>query len=53
VRIASVCCNRQGLLPDQQSLNVLIERYLPQEIQQALIPVAQAGNVLEIKPFQY
>jgi len=38
-------------MPDQQSLNVLIERYLPLEMQQALIPVARAGNVLELKHF--
>jgi len=45
-------CNRQGLIPDQQSLNALIERFLPLEIRQALIPVARAGNIVEIKHFQ-
>lgn len=42
---------RQGLMPDRQSLNVLIERYLPLEMRQALIPVARAGNVVELNRF--
>jgi len=38
-------------MPDRQSLNVLIERYLPLEMRQALVPVARAGNVIELKRF--
>jgi len=51
VWMSGMCCVRQGLLAGDQSLNVLIERYLPLEIRQLLIPVARAGNVVEIKPF--
>jgi len=49
----SVCvvCNRQGLMPDDRSLSVLIERYLPLEMRQTLIPVARAGNVVELIRF--
>jgi len=45
-----VCVFRQGLMQDKQSLNALIERYLPLEVRQALIPVARAGNVVSVKP---
>jgi len=48
-----VCGDRQVLLPHRESLNALIERFLPLEIRQALIPVARAGNVVEMKRFHY
>ncbi|XP_052022851.1 centromere protein T isoform X2 [Apodemus sylvaticus] len=35
---------RQGLVTDQVSLNVLVERYLPLEYRQQLIPCAFSGN---------
>ncbi|EGW10112.1 Centromere protein T [Cricetulus griseus] len=35
---------RQGLVTDQVSLHVLVERYLPLEYRQLLIPCAFSGN---------
>ncbi|XP_032139657.1 centromere protein T isoform X1 [Sapajus apella] len=35
---------RQGLVTDQVSLHVLVERYLPLEYRQLLIPCASSGN---------
>lgn len=35
---------RQGLVTDQVSLHVLVERYLPLEYRQQLIPCAFRGN---------
>lgn len=40
----SVLCCRQGLVSDQVSLHVLVERHLPLEYRQLLIPCAFSGN---------
>ncbi|XP_023673874.2 uncharacterized protein cenpt [Paramormyrops kingsleyae] len=41
---------RQGFVTDSMPLNVLIERYLPQEYRRLLIPVATSGNKVVPKP---
>ncbi|XP_038068526.1 centromere protein T-like isoform X2 [Patiria miniata] len=41
---------RQGLIQDQQSMYALIEKYLPLEYRQELIPMATAGNKVTPKP---
>ncbi|XP_022107287.1 centromere protein T-like isoform X2 [Acanthaster planci] len=41
---------RQGLIRDQQSMYALIEKYLPMEYRQELIPMATAGNKVTPKP---
>ena len=40
-----LCC-RQGLVTDQVSLHVLVERHLPLEYRQQLIPCAFSGNTV-------
>lgn len=40
----SVFCCRQGLVTDKVSLHVLVERHLPLEYRQLLIPCAFSGN---------
>lgn len=41
--ISNLFC-RQGLVTDQVSLHVLVERHLPLEYRQLLIPCAFSGN---------
>ncbi|XP_077983114.1 uncharacterized protein LOC144437954 [Glandiceps talaboti] len=41
---------RQRIVTDNQSLDSLIQRHLPLEYRQQLIPIARSGNVLEPKP---
>ena len=41
----SVLCCRQGLVTDQVSLHVLVERHLPLEYRQLLIPCAPVPSV--------
>ncbi|XP_070575613.1 centromere protein T-like [Ptychodera flava] len=41
---------RQRFVTDKQSLNNLIEKMLPLEYRQELIPIARSGNKLEPKP---
>lgn len=35
---------RQGFITDKQSLHSLVEKYLPLEYRQEIIPTVQAGN---------
>ena len=36
--------SRQGFITDKQSLFSLVEKYLPLEYRQEIIPTVQAGN---------
>ncbi|KAJ7376630.1 hypothetical protein OS493_033508 [Desmophyllum pertusum] len=40
---------RQGLITDTQSLHSLVEKYLPLEYRQEIIPTVQAGNKIVLK----
>ncbi|XP_020623921.1 centromere protein T-like [Orbicella faveolata] len=40
---------RQGFITDNQSLYSLVEKYLPLEYRQEIIPTVQAGNKIVLK----
>ena len=40
---------RQGFITDNQSLYSLVEKYLPLEYRQEIIPMVQAGNKIVLK----
>lgn len=43
-----LCC-RQGFITDRESLYSLVEKYLPLEYREEIIPTVQAGNKILLK----
>lgn len=40
---------RQGFITEKTPLNVLVEKYLPLELREEIIPMARANNVVTLK----
>ena len=42
-------CFRQGFITNRESLYSLVEKYLPLEYREEIIPIVQAGNKILLK----
>ena len=41
-------CFSQGFITDDVTIEMLIRKYLPLEYRRELIPIARAGNIVEL-----